>query len=152
MKTTILDVANYVLSKESMTHKKLQKISFYIYSWSLIHFRKKVINTSFQAWVHGPVSPELYSKYKAYGYDKINTVSSANLPNNLKSISDKVIEFYKDYTGNDMEIKTHLEEPWKIARNGALKYQATNTPINEDLIISYYSKMSDEKKYIIGDL
>lgn len=152
MKNSIFDVANYVLSKESMTHKKLQKISFYIYTWSLIHFREKVIDTSFQAWVHGPVSPELYLKYKGYGYDKINGVISSNLPSNLKSIADKVLKFYKDYTGNEMEIKTHLEEPWKIARKGALKYQATNNPITEDLLIGYYSNISDEKKYIIGDL
>lgn len=149
---SIYDIANYVLSKESMTHKKLQKVSFYIYSWALIHFREKVINTSFQAWVHGPVSPELYLEYKGYGYKKINDYSIVSIDGDLKMISDKVISFYSEFTGNDMEIKTHLEDPWKISRGDSLKYQPSNNKIEETAIIDYYFNLSDEKEYILGDL
>ena len=59
---SIFDVSEWFLSKESMTPKKLQKLSYYFEAWCHALFNRSLINdTRFEAWIHGPVSPELYS-------------------------------------------------------------------------------------------
>ena len=56
----IRKVAQYFLSKESMSHKKLQKLCYYAQAWYLANYGKPLMPNRFEAWVHGPVSPDLY--------------------------------------------------------------------------------------------
>src|SRR3712207_9388330 len=63
---SIFDVADWFLSKEKMTPKKLQKLSYYFEAWCHALFGRTLVNdTQFEAWVHGPVSPELYRDRKS---------------------------------------------------------------------------------------
>ena len=70
-KYSIYDVADWFLSKSIMTHKKLQKLCYYAQAWSLALNDYKLVNTDFQAWIHGPVSYPLYEKFKKFGYEPI---------------------------------------------------------------------------------
>ena len=76
------DVANYFLSKKSMSPKKLQKIVYYAYGWTLALLNEdikaldnRLFNEPIEAWVHGPVVPELYTKYKARGWEDIDKIN-----------------------------------------------------------------------------
>ena len=80
---TVDNVADYFLSKESMSPKKLQKLVYYGYAWTIallndtaedIHF--KLFESDIEAWVHGPVVPELYQKYKDFGWHDIPKVEN----------------------------------------------------------------------------
>lgn len=118
------DIAKFFLSKESMTHKKLQKLVYYAYSWVLIFHNnkeeKKIENKLFksriEAWTHGPVIPELYQEYKEFGWSlipKINNFSfEENHPDVIKLL-EKVYKTYKKYDADELEAMTHLETPWK---------------------------------------
>ncbi|WP_374049741.1 type II toxin-antitoxin system antitoxin SocA domain-containing protein [Paenibacillus larvae] len=33
--------------------------------------RKKLFDDNFEAWVHGPVNPQLYTEYREYGWQEI---------------------------------------------------------------------------------
>lgn len=69
---TVIDLADWFLAKESMTHKKLQKLCYYAVAWGYTLMNKQIVeNDEFQAWVHGPVSPVLYEKYKFAGWNSI---------------------------------------------------------------------------------
>lgn len=68
---SIYDVANFFLSKEAMTHKKLQKLCYFAQAWYLANYGKPLVPNRFEAWVHGPVSPDLYSKYRGWGWEMI---------------------------------------------------------------------------------
>ena len=71
-KYSIFDISDWFLSKEAMTPKKLQKLSYYFVAWGYALYNASLISdTVFQAWVHGPVSPELYNKYREYGWNDI---------------------------------------------------------------------------------
>ncbi len=153
MTYSIKDVAKYVLSQEAMSHKKLQKICFYIYVWSLVYYAgTKLISTSFQAWIHGPVSFEIYDEYKKFGNQLIREHKSVvlNLNFEIKAIADRVLEKYKKYDGNLMEFKTHIEGPWKNAREGLSKYQPSNSEISDADILNYYYNQ-DERIEILGE-
>ena len=66
-KRTVFDVADWFLGKDSMSPKKLQKIVYYAYAWVLTLMNEsendldiKLFDSRIEAWVHGPVIPELY--------------------------------------------------------------------------------------------
>ncbi|WP_323089084.1 Panacea domain-containing protein [Allobaculum sp. JKK-2023] len=58
-----------------MSNKKLQKLTYYAYAWTLALLNENaekmqyhLFNEPIEAWVHGPVIPDLYQKYKEYGW------------------------------------------------------------------------------------
>lgn len=119
MAYSIFEIADWFLAKESMTPKKLQKLAYYAESWSRALLDRSIVqDTEFEAWAHGPVSPELYDKYRDYGWNDI--------PKNNKfvDISDEkdldllesVWLTYGEMSANALEAQTHVETPWKNAR------------------------------------
>lgn len=54
-----------------MTHKKLQKLCYYAQAWAYALKGYRLEDTDYQAWVHGPVSPALWDRFKSFGYDTI---------------------------------------------------------------------------------
>ena len=101
---TIFDIANFFRSKESMTHKKLQKLVYYAYAWYIALYNEKSSNivnklcldTKFEAWVHGPVSRILYNKYSnSYGIiDKFNGSVNKNITGELKSFLENIYSVF----------------------------------------------------------
>lgn len=139
-KYSIFDVANWFLSKESMTHKKLQKLCYYAQAWCYALKRYKLTDTTFEAWVHGPVSPALYERFKDFGYDTIRMCGNFKPPFDGEDLEllESVWATYGDHTGNALEALSHSELPWKAARQGYAKNERCSVPISPDLMRSYY--------------
>lgn len=139
---TINEVAQYFLSKESMTHKKLQKLCYYAYAWNLTLHDEFLFEDKFQAWIHGPVEPNLYQQYKGYGWNDIPQVDT--MPGSIeederaKSILELVYASYGDFDGDELEFLTHQEAPWLNARCGISDHSPSNNVIDDDVIKSYY--------------
>ena len=96
MKYNILDIANWFLSKESMQHKKLQKLSYYFVAWGYALYNKKLVDDDiFQAWIHGPVSATLYTKYKGYGWNYIEQLPNCILED--KEIVELLVSLWETY-------------------------------------------------------
>lgn len=113
----IYEVANYFLSKGSMTHKKLQKLCYYAQVLYSGVYSKKLIDTEFEAWIHGPVSRELFFRYQ--GQKNLSQVTCTTLlSENEKGILDATFAIYGKFSGDSLEELTHREEPWIKARNG----------------------------------
>ena len=151
-KATVYNVADWFLAKESMTPKKLQKIVYYAYAWVLtLMSENKEYVTLFdddfaEAWVHGPVFPKLYQKYKKYGWNEIekNTAEVFNFGADVNDILEQVWTVYGEYNGNQLESITHQEEPWIRAREGCSIMEPCETIIKDVDIYNYYSaKVSD---------
>lgn len=114
---TVFDVANWFLNKEPMTHKKLQKLCYYAQAWSLALKDKPIMDSDFEAWVHGPVSRTLYNHYAGSGMmDLVPDAPAKNFTSSEQEILESVWETYGEYTGNALEVLTHSEPPWKNAR------------------------------------
>lgn len=151
---TVNQVADFFLSKESMSPKKLQKLVYYAYAWtlSLLNIDENSIeytlfNEPIEAWVHGPVCPDLYFKFKSYGWGEIpkrdfkhrQLFSVEEL-----DIMEQVWNVYGKFTGNELESITHQEEPWNNARKGLQPYEAGYSVINNKTIFKYYNQQSAE--------
>ncbi len=146
-KMRITDVAKVFLTFSSMTHKKLQKLCYYAQAWYLaINDEPLVKNTRFEAWVHGPVSPELYQEYKGLGAFKIP--KREKLPQNISEDSYEyaflwsIYQKYGHLSGDELETLTHTEEPWlkARARDGVHYWEPSNEKILEEDMMNFYRK------------
>ncbi|MFP3721351.1 DUF4065 domain-containing protein [Niallia circulans] len=141
------DVASAFLSIESMTPKKLQKLCYYAYSWYLTLYRDRLFTERFEAWIHGPVAPKLYRKYKLYGRSEIPMSDS---PINLDSdnpISEIITMVYNSYghlDGDELEHLTHLEAPWLTARAGLTADEPSNNELEDYIIEDYYRNIYEQ--------
>lgn len=143
-KYSVLDVAKYfVNSGILLSHKKLQKLVYYAYSWYLVknnnsseNINNKLFDSRIEAWVHGPVCPELYY---AYNNNAITKYNSKVIDIDTKKILDLIVRIYGKYTGEELEKLTHNEEPWKNARRGYSSYERSNKEISDIDIYNFYS-------------
>lgn len=145
-------VADYVIlrlnsdEKVNLINLKLQKLLYYLQAWSLGINQKVFLRCTFEAWVHGPVSRELYDRFKSsHSLYSFITVSDVVHPNPEAEIAPDDIEFinyildnYAGYSGAELESMTHKEEPWLEARNGCAPMQSCNKKISEETMKKYY--------------
>lgn len=117
---SIFDLANWFLAKSKMTHKKLQKLCYYAQAWSCAIQPEPITNAEFEAWQHGPVCRELYSRYADYGFNWIEKLQDYVSPFTAdeEDFLSCVWETYGDIGPNALEALTHTEMPWKKARIG----------------------------------
>jgi uncharacterized phage-associated protein len=142
---SIYDVAKYFLflsapgTSYGVTPLKLQKLVFYSQAVSYSLVGRRLFEEDFQAWVHGPVSPELYYAYKIYGSNEIDKeINPPKLNDKDKKIIQVVWKMYGDKDGKYLENKTHKEEPWQHARSGLSYYEHSNKIIDKRIIRKYY--------------
>lgn len=145
-----VDVANWMLNKQSMSPKKLQKMVYYVYAWTLTllnessdKLNNRLFDEPIEAWVHGPVVPSLYHKYSQYGYDNIDKVDHCiKFPEDVEDVLNQVLDVYGSYNANQLESITHQESPWINARQGLLPLEGGNRPIKDKDIFDYYIQQS----------
>ena len=138
----IFNVADAITSiyGDKMTHKKLQKLCYYVYAWNITLLEEPIIDERFEAWVHGPVSPRLYLKYR--GQYMIEPASEC--PRKVKEneeifdLVNQVLRIYGDLDGDELEALTHSEEPWQVARGNKKPWESSNEPLNADVIRNFY--------------
>lgn len=145
---SVLDVAKYFLSQndENMTHKKLQKLCYYAYSWHLALRKRPLFKEGFQAWVHGPVSPTLYSEYKTYGWTPIPAETSPDFSEGEREILEEIYRTYGQFNGDELESLTHSEEPWIEARGNLAPYEPSQNDLDVNTIREYYSKLYEQSQ------
>lgn len=145
---SIFDIASWFLSKESMTHKKLQKLCYYTQAWGLALYGRRIISSSFEAWVHGPVCPELFQKYKDYGWQAIpRNTCSVTFDAESQDVLDNVWYRYGDLDGDQLESITHEELPWSEKRAGLLPHEPGYRIISEDTMRTFYlQQMANEQE------
>lgn len=143
MAYSIFEIADWFLAKESMTPKKLQKLTYYAEAWSHALLNRSIVNdTNFEAWAHGPVSSKLYDKYREYGWNDIPKIDSTPKIEDEKEVDllEAVWETYGSMSANALEAQTHSEEPWKRARqlDGAEEGDRCNQIISVKDMREYY--------------
>lgn len=142
-KYSIFDIASWFLSKESMTHNKLQKLCYYAQAWCYALYGYKLADTIFEAWAYGPTSPELYDKYKDSGFDLLdkNKECTAVFDSKDFRLLERVWVTYGDQTGNALETLCYNELPWRIARYGRAPGESCTTPISPEIMKSFYKSI-----------
>lgn len=146
---TVFDVAAYILEKGGeMSAMKLQKLVYYSQCWSLVWDETPLFDEGIQAWANGPVSPDLYAAHK--GRFKVSPGaiggSSAKLSDSQRATIDEVMNFYGGKSAQWLSDLTHLEAPWRLARERASVVDGENCqePITLSDMHEYYSGLGQE--------
>lgn len=142
-KYSVFEIADWFLSKSDMTHKKLQKLCYYAQAWCYALRGYRLEDTDFQAWVHGPVSPALWERFKSFGYDVIHIDRKKNFDIDKDDVKllDDVWDTYGDNTGNALEVLTHRELPWIEARNGYAPGERCTVVISPESMALFYNSI-----------
>ncbi len=141
------DIARLFLVRSPMTHKKLQKLCFYAQAWHYYYYNKPLMQTDFQAWIHGPVSPQLYDIYRRYGFDEIPAIEKSKVPDfdrHTVSVINAVYIVYGQFTGDELEVRTHGETPWLTARGKLPPFQISHAIITPEFMIDFCQKSMNQ--------
>ena len=155
VESTLERVASWFLNKESMSNKKLQKLCYYAYCWYIVFFNdaettskssernmQVLCEDRFQAWIHGPVSPRLYHRYKAYGWHSIPKVETKPIiAPEIEDLLKQVWEAYGAFNADELEALSHQEAPWKNARKDVRYGEACSNEISNYDILQYYASL-----------
>lgn len=146
------DVADFLLklaydSGDLLTNKKLQKLIYYAQAWYLALYNKPLFNDKIEAWVFGPVQPDVYHRFKKYKWDRIPKLStSPKLPEDVEDHLKEIMDAYMRFSSWDLERLTHTEDPWKSARAGLPPDEPSNAEISPEAIREYFKKVLDGKE------
>lgn len=143
-----MDLAKIITSLGSFTHKQLQKISYYAQAWHWALYDRPLTDARFEAWVHGPVCPELYGVYKSCGWNPIPrpSINNSDYCEDEVNFVTMIVDTFGGFTGDELESMTHLEEPWLKARTGLQTWEASNREIDPNLMKDYYRKMYEKSQ------
>lgn len=146
-KYSIFDVANWFLLKQTMTQKKLQKLCYYAQAWCYALKDFQLADTSFEAWVHGPVSPVLYERFKDFGFSaiKISCEDRPKFDQDDENLLESVWLTYGGHSGNALEALSHSELPWKEAREGYADGEKCSIAISPETMRNYYRSIYSGK-------
>lgn len=141
---SVKTLAELMLSFSPMSNKKLQKICYYAYAWYLTLYNKKIAPIEFEAWVHGPVSRELYSYYKSYGWNDIPQHFGFILADNETILfAQQIWSKYGHFSADELEEMTHQELPWRNARAGYKYYEPSDIRLKDTDIKAYFSTLEN---------
>lgn len=151
---TIDNISDYFLSKKALTPKKLQKLVYYAYAWFIAlnnqcadEIECVLFNEEPEAWVHGPVFPSLYSKYKKYYWQEIEKKEeNVHISNeDVLHFLDTIWNTFGIFSADELEYMTHKEEPWINARMGISPVDPSCNKISKKDIFIYYNKLANEQ-------
>ncbi|OIQ11567.1 type II toxin-antitoxin system antitoxin SocA domain-containing protein [Neomoorella thermoacetica] len=148
---SVEDVADFFLSKvdneagSAITPLKLQKLLYYAQGWHLGFFDAPLFTSDLQAWVHGPVCPEIYYKYQDYGWRNIEKVraNDAVFDASQLELLNIVNEVYGIFDAKVLERMTHKDEPWREARRGYQASEHCQEIIPKESIKKYFKTLRE---------
>lgn len=142
----VFDTAKYIVEKagkdRKMSTMKLQKLCYYALAWSLVWDDEPLFPEDFEAWANGPVCRKLFNKTKGrYSVTpEDEDGGDGDLTENQYDTIDKVLEYYGNHDAQWLSELTHMEDPWKQAREraGVAFGEPCNEIITKEDMAIYY--------------
>ncbi len=143
-KITILDIANYILDHYQnkntfISHKKLQKLLFYVKVWSYIA-NQPLIEEPFYLWEQGPINKTIYSKYGLFDSVPIPK------PNKSFQFSQEIATLINFIVENYIELDSMILAQLIHTEMKNLKTEK-NQPISYASIKLFYSNLPFAKNF-----
>jgi uncharacterized phage-associated protein len=150
--TTAAAIAHYFiwLANETgsyISNLKLQKLVYYAQAWYLAIYEQPLFDEDFEAWVHGPVIPDLYQKYKSFGWKPIlKDVEPPVFSEEIQGFLEELTEVYFGCDAFELEQMTHREDPWIEARGNLPLDVPCNAMISKESMREYYKNRVGEEE------
>lgn len=155
----MLRVISYVFKcLEEVTPLMLQKLLYFIQGESYVVKGTPMFPENCQAWIHGPVYPEVYDMFRDFKYNPIEDprfIIFDGMENTLtedeRQIIDLVLNTFGNYSGKMLEKITHEETPWKLARKGYADTIPSNDTIDKENIKKYFAEKNEKYDFTVED-
>lgn len=125
----------------AMSNLMLQKLLYYSQAWHLALANAPLFNEDFEAWVHGPVVPAVFRRFKHFRWDAITDAVNPCNDAQLNVYLDSVLNSYGGYSAKQLERLTHSEWPWIFARAGVPDDEPCTHVISEDVMRVYFQTL-----------
>ncbi|MCX7044060.1 MAG: DUF4065 domain-containing protein [Candidatus Sumerlaeota bacterium] len=137
------DVAAYILRAcGEMTAMKLQKLLYYCQAWSLVWDERPLFKEDIEAWTNGPVVREVYEKHKGQFLVSDWPLGNPDVLNDEQRETIKaVLDGYGSKPSQWLSDLTHMERPWKDAREGLSDDDRGHRVISHAAMGEYYSSL-----------
>lgn len=128
MSYSALEIANKLLKMaqdleggELMSNLKLQKMLYYEQGYHVAKFGKPLFKENIEAWMYGPVVPEVYHHFSEFGASGLLPESEeiVKLSELEEKLFNEVFRAYSPYSAIGLMTKTHEEKPWRTTAVGA---------------------------------
>ena len=137
--------ANFLISDcrergENLTNLKLQKLLYYSQAWHLALKGIPLFSEDFQAWVHGPVLPSQYHRFKKNEWRPIlDEIPAIDIDNQeIVSHLKEIVDVFGVETATSLELMTHNEKPWQLARKNMKDDEPSSAIISKDSMKAFY--------------
>lgn len=142
--------AFYLLGRvRDITPLALQKLLYYAQSFFFVLYGEELFPDTCQAWVHGPVFPEIYYNYRTHSCILPDEPPLA-CDESHQQLSEKEIAFLNEvvsafgcYSGAVLEQMTHRERPWIEARGNLQPDDHSRTEISKYAIHEYFRQAAE---------
>lgn len=101
-----------------------------------LHDGEPLFEEDFEAWVHGPVIPNIFRHYRDYKWAPINNVACQRVAD---SHLQEVWRVYGKFRAFELERMTHSEDPWRAARGNLPPDASSHELISKESMRAYYS-------------
>ena len=145
-KLSVFDVVKFILRKKCpLTAMKLQKLIYYCQAWSLVWDGHPLFKEKIRAWANGPVVRELYDWHRGcYQIYRVPRGDARKLNKTQKETICAVLDYYSDRSPQWLSDLTHMEDPWRKAREGLPDGCRGNSEITLVSMEEYYSSLSED--------
>jgi uncharacterized phage-associated protein len=126
----------------SVGNLMLQKLLYYAQGWSLVLRNKPLFNEEVEAWVHGPVVPSVFRRFKHLKWDAITEETTPRIDTTTLGYLNSVLDVYGKYQPKQLERLTHSERPWCETRIGLAADDPSNRVIPKALMQGYFSSLA----------
>ena len=117
--------------------RKLQKLVYYVQAWSLVWRHRPAFGERIEAWVEGPVSPDLW----ADGIQRTGRVREAReLSPEDRAHVDRVLEVYGAMSTRELIDLSHEERPWLDARGSLPASVRSQVEVRQDAMAAFYAE------------
>ena len=146
------DIANTFIWLASKTDVeinvyKLQKLVYYAQAWHLGVYGIPLFDRDFQAWIHGPVIPDLLEKYqREFSWERIiEQIEKPKIPKQIGEFIAEVASAYFQYDDETLERIVCSEMPWLEARGNLPRDESCHAIISQESMKKYYSARVKEE-------
>jgi uncharacterized phage-associated protein len=146
-----IDVAKWIVGfsgehGDPVTNLRLQKLLYYAQAWYLALRDEPLFGERIEAWVYGPVVPEVYRAFRDFGAMPISIDTES--PEFSREISDhlgEIMAVFGGYSSYQLEIMTHNEAPWLKARDGIAPDEPSNAVIAHEDMKEFYRALAAQE-------
>lgn len=126
--------------KSDTSNLVLQKLLYFIQAYHLVAFNRPAFSEKIEAWMYGPVVPEVYYNLKInenyYKNIDFNTMNPQ-----IRNIVEKIVDTFGEVSPFVLVDMTHAYDSWKNAWNQG----GWNTEITDDAIRDCHRRRFEEQ-------